>query len=235
MSGASPRLPVLARLRRRRRLLGLVLGTLGALSCHQLWLPWIGGYLIVAERLRSAAALVPLAGDAARVDYAAELWQAGYAPTFVATNMRLADRRWGEFSAIVTRQALAQGVPAERIVVAPGTATTTHQEALILRRFALSQGWRSLLVVTSPSHTRRAGLILRDVFDGTGIDLLVVPVADHWYTARSWWHTRQGWRETGLEYVKLVLYQLGYHRLDGPVDSTGNGAAADDAQIAIGY
>lgn len=220
---------------RRRWRWGLLLSIVGALSCHQLWLPLIGGYLIVAELSRPAAAIVPLAGDPARVGYAAELWQAGVAPIFVATNMRLADRRWGEFSAIVRRQAIAQGVPAARIAVAPGTATTTHQEALILRRFALSQGWRSLLVVTSPSHTRRAGLILRDVFDGSGVTLSVVPVGDHWYTARSWWHTRQGWRETTMEYVKLILYQLGYHQLDGPLDSRDNGSAGDDRQIAIGY
>lgn len=214
---------MLGLLRFRQRWALLV--ALVALGCHRLWLPAIGGYLIVEEQPQRAAALVPLAGDPARVNDAAGLWQSGYAPTFVATNMRLTDRRWGEFSAIVTRQAIAQGVPAERIVVAPGTATTTYQEALILRRLALSQRWRSLLVVTSPSHTRRAGLILRDVFSGTGIELVVVPVRDHWYTARTWWHTRLGWRETGLEYVKLVLYHLGYHRLDGPVDGTDDGTA----------
>ena len=47
------------------------------LASRQLWLPLIGGFLVVADPLQPADALLPLAGGQERVVYAAKLFNQG--------------------------------------------------------------------------------------------------------------------------------------------------------------
>ena len=174
-------------------------------------LPLAGGFLIVSDPLGPADAILPLAGGQERVIYAAELFDQGYAGWFIATDMPLNLPGVREpYSALVKREAGWRGVPAERVRVTPETVTTTTQEAQAVRRTVEAQGLGSLLVITSPYHTRRARLIFRDVFRDTGVSVAVRPVAGHWYRAGSWWKTQDGLRETWTEYLKLGLYVMGY-------------------------
>ena len=86
----------------------------------------------------------------------------------------------------------------------------TYEEAIAVQQLAQEQGWRSLIIVTDPHHTRRARMAFRDVFRDSGITVMVRPVNDSWYQADSWWQTRDGLRETWTEYLKLLLYVVGY-------------------------
>ncbi len=189
----------------------LILGGLLALG-RNLWLPGIGRFLVVADPLQKADAVVTLSGgERDRVAYAAKLFNEGYADWFVATNMKhdLPGVRvpYGE---LVRQEAIWQGVPGERILIAPGIVETTYEEALAVRELAQERGWRSLIVVTSPYHTRRARVAFRDALRDTGIVVRIRPVNEHWYRADSWWKSRDGLRETWTEYAKLLLYFAGY-------------------------
>jgi uncharacterized SAM-binding protein YcdF (DUF218 family) len=179
---------------------------------HRLWLPLIGGFLIVAEPLQPVDAVVPLAGNVERVEYAAKLYQDGFATWFVATSMpHHTPGIRASYSTLVSREAMWQGVPEGAIVQATTVVSTTYEEALAVRDLAQQQQWDSLLVVSSPSHTRRARWIFRDVFAETSITIIVHPVEDHWYTPDSWWQRQDGLRITWTEYLKFGLYIAGYH------------------------
>lgn len=179
------------------------------------WLSLIGRYLVVSDPLAPTAdAVVPLAGERTRVDDAADLFSAHPIRWFVITEM------WVEnpnplvpYIASVTHQAVEAGVPLDRIVVAPGVSASTYEEAQNLRRLAEERRWQALLVITSAYHTRRARMILRDVFSGSGIEVAVRPVRDDWYRPDEWWRSREGWSTTASEYAKLVLYLGGYHQI----------------------
>lgn len=186
------------------------------LVMRSLWLPLIGGFLIVADPLPPlpADALVPLAGDRSRVIYGAGQFNQGHARWFIVTDMWIgATSLPRTYADSVTRQALQHGVPEERILVAPDMPASTYREALSIRQLARDHGWRSLIIVTSPYHTRRTRMIFGDVFRNTGIDISVQPVKNDWYIANIWWTYAAGRRATGSEYVKLVLYLLGYHQI----------------------
>jgi uncharacterized SAM-binding protein YcdF (DUF218 family) len=178
---------------------------------HRLWLPLIGGFLIVADPLQPADAIVPLAGGVERVEYAAKLYHNDYATWFVATSMphNMPGIR-ESYSTLISREAMWHGVPEEAIVQATTLVSTTYQEALVVRDLAQQQEWDTLLVVSSPSHTRRARWIFRDVFADTAIEIRVHPVDDHWYTPAIWWQRQDGLRETWTEYLKLGMYIVGY-------------------------
>lgn len=175
------------------------------------WIPYIGSFLIVSDPLQTADALVPLAGDRIRVIYGADLFKRGYAHWFVVTDMWIdATSPSLLYANSVRWQAEEQGVPNDRILVSPGMPKTTYAEALSLRQLAQEQGWKSLIIVTSPYHTRRSRMILRDVFLDTGITIIIQPVHTHWYQSDSWWKSQQGWSTTLTEYLKLGLYIAGY-------------------------
>jgi hypothetical protein len=171
----------------------------------------IGGYLIVGDPIHRADVLVPLAGDPARVRYAVQVVNRGDAQWLLITNM---DHVWNDpanvYSTRTSREAVEYGILPGRIFVAGQPVSTTYEEALVIRDFVEHHEWQSVIVVTSPSHTRRSRIIFRDVFQGSGIEVMILPVEGHWYTSDSWWLRRDGWHITVQEYLKLALYKLGY-------------------------
>ncbi|MBN1886777.1 MAG: YdcF family protein [Thermoflexales bacterium] len=171
----------------------------------------MSGFLIVADPLAQADALKPLGGGKERILQAAGLFEQGYAEWFVVTDMPLSVPGIREsYAELVKREAVWQGVPEARVLTAPGVVETTYEEALAVRQLAQERGWRSLLLVTSSYHTRRTQLIFRDVFRDTGVAIMVWPMDESWYDPASWWRSHEGLRETWTEYLKLVLYVLGY-------------------------
>jgi uncharacterized SAM-binding protein YcdF (DUF218 family) len=183
-------------------MLGLIGGTIQILT-------WIGAFLIVQDTLQPADALVPLAGEPTRVIYAQQLFEQEDIQWFVITNMYVASAYIPGIDFYVyqtQQQAIDYGVPPDRILLNTHTVASTHQEAEILRRIAQEQDWQTLIVVTSPPHTRRASIIFRDVFRNTEVQIIMQSVEGHWYTPHSWWKMRAGWNETLLEYAKLLHY-----------------------------
>jgi uncharacterized SAM-binding protein YcdF (DUF218 family) len=175
------------------------------------WLPPIGGFLIVSDPLVAADAIVPLAGSRDRVFHAAEVYSQGYADWFITTNMPLNAPGIDEpYRELVRREAIKRGVPGEKILPAPGTVTTTYEEALAIRQLSERQGWKSLIVVTSAFHTRRSLISFEAAFEGSDIAVAIRPVPNDGYDAQTWWRSQDGLRETWTEYAKLVLHFMGY-------------------------
>lgn len=176
------------------------------------WLPLIGGFLVVSDPLAPADAVVPLGGgERDRVVQAAALVVAGDAHWLVTTESELdLPGIRDPWHALVRREARWQGVPAERILDAPGLVTTTYGEAQAVRRLAAGHGWRSLIVVTDPLHSRRARLVFREVFRDAGIRVIVRPVDAADFTAANWWRSEEGLRYAWTEYLKLVYHLLSY-------------------------
>ena len=177
--------------------------------------------LIVTEDLPKADAIVVLSGSSTyieRTHKAAELYGEGRAPLVILTddNMRggwsSAQQRNPYFVERAHEELVKQGVPPVQIRVAPGVADGTREEALIIRDYALAQRLRSILVVTSAYHSRRALRTLRQALDGTGTTLGIATAPTGWQTPAPpwWWLHFEGWRSVGGEYVKLIYYWLKY-------------------------
>jgi uncharacterized SAM-binding protein YcdF (DUF218 family) len=178
--------------------------------------------LWVDAELSRADVLVVLSGSTSYVErarWAAQLFHAGGAPRVVLTND---DRRGGWSNAeqrnpyFVERAAeelRGAGVPAERIEVLPQTVAGTHDEAVLLREYAEARGARSLIVVTSAYHSRRALWTLRRVFRGSGIEVglsAVPPGGSQTPTPATWWLSARGWQMVAGEYLKFIYYWLHY-------------------------
>jgi len=83
---------------------------------------------------------------------------------------------------------------------------STEQEAHAIGKCIQEHHWRSVIVVTSNYHTRRAGIIWRRVMrkENPALRISVYDVADPDFQADGWWRKRL-WAKTWLlEFTKLV-------------------------------
>lgn len=175
---------------------------------------WAAGRaLVVSEGLERADALVVMSGSAdyaERAAAAARLFREGRAPVILLTDdgqrgpWSDAEQRNPFFHERAREELRRAGVPDEKIELVPGVVTGTREEAGRLRGHAGARGLRSLLVVTSAYHTRRALRTLRQTFDGAGVALGVEPAGAP--PAAFWWLSAEGWRTVAGEYAKMVYY-----------------------------
>jgi uncharacterized SAM-binding protein YcdF (DUF218 family) len=181
---------------------------LGLYLSRHLWLPPIGAFLIVADPLAPADAILPLAGELERVSYAATLY-GEYAPRLLLTNMALPPNQATNYALQAKEEVMQFPIPEEAVMVVPGSATTTYEEAVNILSLMQQEGWTSLIVVTAPWHTRRSRIIFRDVFHGMGIGVSVQPVRGTWYHPNFWWKTSHARQVTWSEYLKLAAHFVG--------------------------
>lgn len=194
------------------------------LGCLLLWplVAWIGARLLITEApLEKADAIVVLGGSASyeeRSRLAAELLLAARAPRILLTN----DNTRGPWSSSEQRnpffyeRALASlksaGVAEDRIEVLQQPVTSTYEEAELVRQYATEHKLRSVLIVTSAYHSRRALWTFSRVFRDTGIAVGLVnvdPGIDSPPPA-AWWLSRRGWRLVPTEYMKMIYYVVKY-------------------------
>jgi uncharacterized SAM-binding protein YcdF (DUF218 family) len=176
-------------------------------------------FLVVNTPLHQADAIVVLSGSAVykeRTRRAAEYYQQGLANRILLTNDNLrgewssAEQRNPFFYERARNNLLRLGVPADRVEVIPKPVTNTYDEAEVLRDYAVTHGLRSLLIVTSAYHSRRALWTLNRVFAGTGIDISLqsIETGEQTPSPLTWWLHLRGWRMLVGEYVKNVYYRL---------------------------
>jgi uncharacterized SAM-binding protein YcdF (DUF218 family) len=175
--------------------------------------------LIVRAELAQADALVVLSGSSAyveRTQSAARLFTEGRAPRVILTSDPMlsgwseAEQRNPSFTERATEELQRSGVAPDRIEVLPAEVSNTYDEAVVIRDYALAHGLRSILVVTSAYHSRRALWTLRRAFQGSGVEVGLYAVApgQQMPAPASWWWHPFGWRVVALEYVKLLYYVL---------------------------
>jgi len=175
--------------------------------------------LVVKAELPHADALVVLSGSANYIERsrgAAELLHAGRANKIILTN----DGQRGGWSNQEQRNPLfversieelkRAGVNEVNIEVLPEVVNSTHDEALLVKEYAVSRHLKNVMIVTSPYHGRRALWTFRKEFEATGLMVgLTFPeqtpqTPSPWF----WWLTPRGWRLVAAEYVKLVYYRI---------------------------
>lgn len=177
--------------------------------------------LIVKAELPSADAIVVLSGSSTyieRANWAAKLYREGRAPLIVLTDDGLiggwdnGEDRNPHYYEMSARRLQQQGVPADRIQLAPGVALGTYEESVLVRDYASARNLKRVLVVTSGYHSRRALWSMRRACEGSGIQVGIDSAPPGWQTPSPWlwWSRRWGWKVVGGEYVKMVYYWTKY-------------------------
>ena len=180
---------------------------------------WIAArLLIVSSPIAKADAMVVLSGSSTfveRTHLAAQLYSAGISRRILLTN----DNQQGSWLSSEQRNPFYRerakwelerlGIPSANIETIMEPVSGTHDEALVVRHFAQTNNIRSLLVVTSAYHSRRALRTFRRVFADSGTSVGLIAAQPGWQTPAPsrWWFS---WRGLMVpeEYVKLIYYWI---------------------------
>jgi uncharacterized SAM-binding protein YcdF (DUF218 family) len=155
---------------------------------------------VVDEPAAHADAIIVLGDDnfyADRATHAAELYRQGVSGIVVGSGRRL--RPNAGISELMEHDLVERGVPKEKIVRFAHDADSTAEEAVALAHFAEGRKWRSVILVTSNYHTRRARYIFGKVFPA-GIAVSVASARDGDFDPGRWWEKRKS--------VKLFVREL---------------------------
>ena len=156
-------------------------------------------------RLGAADAIVVFAGGAGesgqaddsyqeRVKRAVELYKLGLAPRILLLS---GFTRTFQEADLMVALAKNLGVPAEALTKEI-RVTNTYDYVLRVREIAHQEGWNRLLLVTSPYHTRRAGLTFRH--NAPDLSVLNAPVPLSAYYTRD--------NPVSLRQIRGVLHEL---------------------------
>jgi len=99
------------------------------------------------------------------------------------------------------------GVPETAVIRGDRPVQSTFEEAERVGALIKEKKYRSLILVTSPTHSRRAWLTFRQVIPDKDFRITVIPTPYSKFRAEDWWKTRRYVRELILEYQKLICYK----------------------------
>jgi uncharacterized SAM-binding protein YcdF (DUF218 family) len=200
---------------RRLRLRRLLLSIVVAIVAVVIGVPALGRYLVVDDPLEPSDAIFVLEGGTpAREVEAAALYRRGLAPRVVLSRARdpVAEaRRLAGEPTPQERSARAvehAGVPAAAVVKLERVVDNTEQELAADFEYGRAHGFRRVIFVTSPSHTRRVRLIW-DARYQSRLPARVTPTSYERFDARRWWRSRQTLEEGLHELVGIAHFFIG--------------------------
>jgi uncharacterized SAM-binding protein YcdF (DUF218 family) len=161
-------------------------------------------YLIARDPPRAADAVLVLAGDPdyERTKAGARLVLAGEARLLIVTG---GEPGPGDSAESLREVALGLGVPPEAIRMEQ-VSRSTHESLVAVRPILERENVRSLVIVTSPYHQRRALWAARRTL--TGIEILSRPADPSSWRPAGWWKSPWNRRIVLGEYAKLAYYIL---------------------------
>ena len=171
-------------------LLFLVLLLAGIYLARHPLLRFAGESLVVEDPLEKSDAIIILSDDnfyADRATRAAEIYRQALAPVVVASGVRL--RPYAGIAELMSHDLFDRGVPKDSIITFPQDADNTREEAEALKKLLQAKRWKSVIIVTSNYHTRRAKYICGKVF-GSGITVRMAAARDADYDPARWYEHR---------------------------------------------
>jgi uncharacterized SAM-binding protein YcdF (DUF218 family) len=179
----------------------------------------VGSFLAPEDRLEKADAIFVFAGTRAeRPLEAFDLWKEGYAPRVVVTRavaeqaMSIVERRGirVESDIELNRDVLLQlGMPPSALIIPNRIHDNTAEEAQTLRELVMRYRWRTVILVTSKYHLRRAGLASQRELRGLDVRLIRRGSRYDGADPPRWWHRRSDIRFLLTEVPKLIAYEAG--------------------------
>lgn len=185
--------------------------------------PFLAERLIVEKPLERADAILILGGSSTyleRTKKAAEAYKKGVAPKIFLTDDGLQggwnkqEQRNPFFAELARAELIKQGVAEDAIEILPGIVEGTQDEAILLEKTARERNLKSVLLVTSPYHTRRARWTFEKVLQNNN-DFVEIGIESPSSGLQSpnpsyWWFSARGWNFVAGEYLKTVYYWLFY-------------------------
>jgi uncharacterized SAM-binding protein YcdF (DUF218 family) len=191
-------------MRRWAAFLGVVVLLIAVLAVVGLGL--VGFYLSPQSDLVKADVAVAISGGetAARTEEAVRLYKDGWANKLIFSGAAL-DPDSPSNARIMAMAAEKEGVPLSDIYM-DETSTNTRENAANVSKIISSEGYKSMILVTSPYHQRRAYITFHRAL-GDGVQINNHSSYDQSWRRSAWWATSYS-RSLTLSEFQKVVYEL---------------------------
>jgi uncharacterized SAM-binding protein YcdF (DUF218 family) len=196
-----------------RTLIALAISGSIALIFHHPILLTMGKWLVVDDSQPADVLVILVGGDPDRDRLTANLFTQGFAPQiWLANDRNLLETDFSNDAGNVIRRLTAAGVPRERITLLPTARNTTSEAQRVAEHVqSLDPGQRprSITVVTTSFHTRRARILFRKYLSGTGVVIHTAASYDPAVPTEGWWRQRHSRSMFTGEFAKILFSLLG--------------------------
>lgn len=141
----------------------------------------------------------------ARTDEAIKLYKDGWSHTLIFSGAAQ-DKSGPSNAAVMEQRALSDGVPQAAIYI-DQASETTKQNAENTQAIFVGHNIKSIILVTSGYHQRRASIEFTKMTSGVVIENRPVASDQDW--SMWWWTNPRGWTLAVSELVKIVALNFG--------------------------
>lgn len=209
--------------RKRNRIFKIIFLLVLLLAVWIFAAPFLAAFLIVEKPLEKADAIFVFGGSSVYIERtrkAAELFKQGVSNKIFLTDdgtrggWSKVEQRNPSFVELAKNELIEQGVPSENIEILRPVVSSTFDEANLLTDTIKAKNPKSVLLVTSAYHTRRAFWICEKVLRENNIENQIGIVSPETGIQtpppKKWWLSPNGWYYVGGEYLKSVGYWIFY-------------------------
>jgi len=201
-----------------KALIVLVVIVIPLLLVYPYLLKKLGKFLIYEQSPQKADLIVVLNGrDTERSLATADLYNQGYSNLIVMARLAKqpgSDEFWKRVGVnfdgkIFFQKAIeAMGVPEYAFKFIGNGAASTFDEALATKEFLRQNGHKSILLVTSRWHSKRAYLTFRSALKNDGTNIVIQPSKYDSFRPDAWWKNGNDAELVFDEYIRLIYYIL---------------------------
>jgi len=180
----------------------------------------LGEYLIVEHKAQKADLIVCLGGKGVENALATiDAYKQGLAPYIFRAKELKPDgldylkkrvKNYPTNFDLFTMAIEGFGIPEKVILSSEDRVGSTIAEARLIRKFVLDRGFKSVIVITSLTHSRRAWLTFKKVFKDHDVTIISLPSHYQLFNPKDWWTKRKYTKEVIVEYQKLIYYKMAY-------------------------
>lgn len=156
---------------------------------HPFLLDKAGRLIYKKDALRPADVIVVLAGeDTERVEYGVYLFREEWAKKnriIMAGGPAVWKYSW---ASLMKEHAEHLGISGKDVLL-EDKSRTTEEDAKYTKEILRKHGYKSLILVTSPYHSKRAFTIFQKIM-GRDIKVISAPVENSWFEFEQWWKRR---------------------------------------------
>lgn len=176
---------------------------------HGFILDKTGEYLYKKDELSPADVIVVLSGEKTeRVEYGVKLFKQGWARKdriIMTGGLGVWKYSW---ASLMKKHAEHLGISG-RVILLADKSRSTEEDAKSTKEILIKHGYKSIIIVTSPYHSKRAYKIFQRVM-GKEIKIICAPapVENSWLKLDEWWKRRRDRAMVLSEYTKFIWFWI---------------------------
>ena len=174
---------------------------------HGLLLTKAAKYLYYKDELKPADVIVVLSGEETeRVEYGVKLFKEGWArkDKLILSGGPVVWKY--TYASLMEEYAVHLGVPKKAILL-EDKSTSTEENARFTKEILKKYGYTSLILVTSPYHSKRAFKIFKKIM-GKEIKVISAPSEKSWFSFKDWWKRKKDRKIVFSEFSKFLWFWL---------------------------